>query len=135
LSMTFADIPVNALAYRNNESEAIYKGWPSSNEGDGFKILRLSNFAERAACAECGTPLAMRLGAWKDIVGVLVASVDEPLDRGEEVAESLKAKKAIFVGSAPSWVDVSEERLGIKTCERFDVGVEEDVVKGRVDGK
>ena len=31
-----------------------------------------------------------------------------------------------------SHADVSEEKLGIKTCERFDVGVEEVVVKGRV---
>jgi hypothetical protein len=133
--MTFAHVSVNALAYEDNKTGAVYEGWPSSGEGVGFKVLRLSNYAERAACAECGTPLAMRLGAWKDIVGVLVASVDEPLDGGEEVAESLKARKAIFVGSAPSWVNVSQERLGIKTCERFDVGVEEEVVKGRVDGK
>jgi hypothetical protein len=133
--MTFAHISVNALAYEDNKTGAVHEGWPSSGEGVGFKVLRLSNYAERAACAECGTPLAMRLGAWKDIVGVLVASVDEPLDGGEEVAESLKARKAIFVGSAPSWVNVSQERLGIKTCERFDVGVEEEVVKGRVDGK
>jgi hypothetical protein len=131
--MTFAHIPVNALAYEDDRTGAVYEGWPSSGEGSGFKVLRLSDFAERAACAECVSPLAMRLGAWKDIVGVLVASVDEPLDGGEEVAEKLKAKKAIFVGSAPSWVDVSEEKLRIKTCERFDVGVEEDVVKGRVD--
>jgi hypothetical protein len=133
--MTFAHISVNALAYEDNKTGAVHEGWPSSGEGGGFKVLRLSNYAERAACAECGTPIAMRLGAWKDIVGVLVASVDEPLDGGEEVAESLKARKAIFVGSAPSWVNVSQERLGIKTCERFDVGVEEEVVKGRVDGK
>jgi hypothetical protein len=129
--MTFAHIPVNALACEDDRTGAVYEGWPSSGEGSGIKVLRLSNFAERAACAECGT---VRLGAWKDVVGILVATVDEPLDGGEEVAESLKAKKAIFVGSAPSWVDASEAKLGIKTCERFDVGVEEDVVKGRVDG-
>jgi hypothetical protein len=74
----------------------------------------------------------MRLGAWKEIVGIVVASVDEPLDGGEEVGEGFKAKQAIFVGSAPSWVDVSEENLGVKTCERWGVGVEEVVVKGRV---
>jgi hypothetical protein len=74
----------------------------------------------------------MRLGAWKEIVGIVVASVDEPLDGGEGVAEGFEAKQAIFVGSAPSWVDVSEEQLGMKTCERWGVGVEEVVVQGRV---
>jgi hypothetical protein len=55
------------------------------------------------------------------------------VDGGEAVGEGFKAKQAIFVGSAPAWIDVSEEMLGIKTCERFDVGVEEVVVKGRVE--
>jgi len=73
----------------------------------------------------------MRLGAWKEIVGFLVASVDAPLDGGEGVVEGFEAKQAIFVRSAPAWIDVSEQKLGIKTCERFDVVADEVVVKGR----
>jgi len=134
--MTFTHIAPEALTFRDDKSGATYGGWPAGGEGgedSGFRILRLSEFAERAACAECNSPVAMRLGAWKEIVGIVVASVDEPLDGGEGVAEGFKAKQAIFVGSAPSWIDVSEQKLGVKTCERFDVGVEEVVVKGRVE--
>ena len=131
-SMTFTHIAPKALTFRDNKSGAKYEGWPSSGEDSGFRSLRLSTFAERTACVECNSPMAMRLGAWKEIVGIVVASVDEPLDGGEGVVEGFKATQAIFVGSAPAWIDVSEKNLGIKTCERFDVGVEEVVVKGRV---
>jgi hypothetical protein len=130
--MTFTHIAPEALTFQDNESGATYQGWPATGGDNGFRSLRLSTFAERTACIECNSPVAMRLGAWKEIVGIVVSSVDEPLDEGEVVGEGFKAKQAIFVASAPSWVDVSEEKLGIKTCERFDVGVEEVVVKGRV---
>ena len=130
--MTFTHIAPEALTFQDNKSGAKYEGWPASGEDSGFRSLRLSTFAERTACAECNSPVAMRLGAWKEIVGIVVGSVDEPLDGGEGVGEGFKAKQAIFVGSAPAWIDVSEEKLGIKTCERFGVGVEEVVVKGRV---
>lgn len=131
--MTFTHIPTTALTFQDNKSGAKYEGWPDGSEGSGFRSLRLSTFAERSACADCGSPVAMRLGAWKGIVGIVVATVDESSDGGEGVGEGLKAGKAIFVGSAPSWVDVSEEKLGIRTEERFGVGVEEEVVKGRID--
>jgi len=72
------------------------------------------------------------MAAWKGIVGIVVASVDEPLGGDEGVGDGLKAGKAIFVGSAPAWVDISEDKLGIKTCDRFDEGVEEVVVKARL---
>ena len=130
--MTLTHIPVNALTFQDNKSGAKYKGWPASGEIGGFRSLRISTFAERTACAECGSPVAMRMGAWKRIVGIVVASVDEPVEGGEGVLNGFKAGKAIFVGSAPSWIDVSEEKLGVRTCERFDEGVEEDVVKGRL---
>ena len=130
--MTFTHIAPEALTFQDNVSGAKYQGWPATGGDNGFRSLRLSAFAERTACIECNSPIAMRLGAWKEIVGVVVASVDEPLDGGEGMAEGFKAKQAIFVGSAPSWVDVSEEKLGVKTCERWGVGVEEVVVKGRV---
>ena len=60
--------------------------------------------------------MAMRLGAWKEIVGIVIASVYQPLDGGERVGEGFKAKQAIFVGIAPAWIDVAEEKLEIKTC-------------------
>ena len=130
--MTFTHIPVDAMTFHDNKSGAKYQGWPESVKDGGFRSLRLSTFAERTACAECNSPVAMRMGAWKDIVGIVVSTVDEPLDGGEGVGEGLKAGKAIFVASAPAWIDVSEEKLGIRTCERFDVGVEEVVVKARL---
>lgn len=130
--MTFTHIAPEVLAFQDNESGAKYQGWPATGGDNGFRSLRLSTFAERTAYIECNSSVAMRLGAWKEIVGIVVSSVDEPLNGGEGLREGFKAKQAIFVGSAPSWVDVSDEKLGIKTCERFDVGVEEVVVKGRV---
>jgi hypothetical protein len=130
--MTFTHVPTEALTFRDKESGTEYEGWPASGEGSGFRSLRLSTFAERTACAECNSPMAMRMAAWKGTVGILVASVDEPLDEGEAVGDGLKAVKAIFVGSAPAWVDVSEDKLGIRTCERFDEGVEDVIVKARL---
>jgi hypothetical protein len=44
------------------------------------------------------------------------------------VGAGLKAGKAIFVKGVPGWVDFGG--LGIRTCERFDVGFEEEVTKG-----
>ena len=68
-------------------------------------------------------------------VGVCVGSVDDDDGdgdggggMGEEVREGLKAGKAIFVKGVPRWVDVGG--LGIRTCERFDLGFEEEVTKG-----
>lgn len=130
--MTFTHIPTNGLTFKDSKSGVRTEGWPESGEGSGLRFLRLSNFAERMACADCGSPLAMRMAAEKGIVGIVVASVDEPLDGGEEVKEGFKPTKAIFAGSAPTWVDVSEEKLGVRTCERFDVGVEEVFVKARL---
>jgi len=102
---------------------------------DGVKVLRLSSFAERAACADCGSPLGMRMLARGGEVGVCVGSVDDDDGdgdggggMGEEVREGLKAGKAIFVKGVPRWVDVGG--LGIRTCERFDLGFEEEVTKG-----
>jgi hypothetical protein len=93
------------------------------------KVLRLSSFAERAACADCGSPLGMRMLARGAEVGVCVGSVDDDDEgMGEEVREGLKAGKAIFVKGVPGWVDIGG--LGIRTCERFDVGFEEEVTKG-----
>jgi len=92
------------------------------------KILRLSSFAERAACADCGTPLGMRMKARMGEVGICLGSVDDDGGMEEEVRKGLKADKAIFVKGVPGWVDVAG--LGIKTCERFDVGFEEEVTRG-----
>jgi hypothetical protein len=130
--MTFTHIPVDALTFNDSKTGAKYEGWPAGGEDSGFRSLRLSAFAERTACADCNSPVAMRMAAWKEIVGIVVASVDEPLEAGEEVGGGFKAGKAIFVASAPAWVDVSEEKLGIRTCERFDEGVEEVVVEARL---
>jgi hypothetical protein len=41
----------------------------------------------------------------------------------------LKAGKAIFVKGVPGWVDVGGLK-GIRTCERFDGGFEEEVTRG-----
>ena len=132
--MTFTHVPASSLTLHDHTSDKQYEGlFPTKEEeGDatagGLKILRLSSFAERVACFDCGTPLAMRMRAMEGEVGVCVGSVDDDGGLTEEVRAALKAEKAIFVKGVPGWVDV--ENLGIRTCERFDVGFEEEVTGG-----
>lgn len=122
--MTFTHIPSSSLTLYDNQEALRYEGLPKEDIG-AVKFLRLSSFAERAGCADCGTPVAMRMRARAWEVGVNVGSVDWVADEGRE---GIKVEKAIFVASKPEWVDV--EGLGVKCCERFDEGFEEEVMKG-----
>lgn len=132
-SMTFTHVPASSLTLHDHKANSKWEGlFPADTREEtlreGVKILKLSTFAARAACVDCGTPLGMRMKARMEEVGVCVGSVDDDGGLGEEVRQSLKADKAIFVKGVPGWVDV--ENLGIKTCERFDVGFEEEVTGG-----
>lgn len=89
-------------------------------------MLRLSEFAERAVCVDCGAGVAMRYRAQEGEVGVLVGSVDEVVGGNWE---KLRAEKAIFVGSKPDWVDLGD--FGGRCYERFSDGVEEIVMGWR----
>ena len=134
--MTFTHVPASALTLHDHKSGLKWEGmFPDVPKGDclrdGVRILNFSDFAERAACADCGTPLGMRFLGGRGEVGVCVGSVEDDFGDGgggdgdggmeEGVREGLKAGKAIFVKGVPGWVDVGG--LGIRTCERFDGGV------------
>lgn len=125
-SQTFTHISQKALILYDNTSALRYEGLPKADIG-GIAFLRLSSFAERAMCKTCHTPLAMRFLADEESVGVTVGSVNgKGLD--ESIVEGLRAEKAIFTGSAPAWVDVSE--LGISTYDRWSDGFDEETVTG-----
>ena len=134
--MTFTHVPASSLTVHDHTSDTHYEGlFPDkkAKQGDiasrGLRVLRLSSFAERVACLDCGTPLAMRMKAREWEVAVCVGSVDDDGRLREEVRAGLKAGKAIFVKGVPGWVD-DVGGLGIKTCDRFDVGFEEEVTRG-----
>lgn len=125
-SQTFTHIPSKSLTLYDNTSSLRYEGLPKDDIG-GIEFLRLSKFAERAVCASCRAPLAMRYLVEEGSVGVVVGSVDSE-GVGEEAARGLRAEKAIFTGSAPAWVDVSA--LGVRSYERWGDGFQEEVVTG-----
>jgi hypothetical protein len=63
--MTFTHVRASALMLHDHKSGLRWEGlFPDVPEGDclrdGVRVLRFSSFAERAACADCGTPLGMR---------------------------------------------------------------------------
>lgn len=120
-SQTFTHIPASALTLYDNAQALRYEGLPRESVG-AVRILRLSEFAERAVCVDCGAGVAMRYRAREGEVGVLVGSVD-----GE--VEGLRAEKAIFVGSKPGWVEMGD--FGGRRHERFPDGVEEVIMGWR----
>lgn len=122
--MTFTHIPSSSLTLYDNKEALRYEGLPKEDIG-AIKFLRLSSFAERAACVDCWTPVAMRMKAREWEAGINVGSVDWVAEGNRE---GIKVDKAIFVASAPAWVDVGS--LGVKCCDRFDEGFEEEVLKG-----
>lgn len=125
-SQTFTHVPSKSLILYDDTSALRYEGLPKADIG-GIAFLRLSSFAERAVCATCRSPLAMRYLVDEEEVGVVVGAIDGE-GMASEVVDGLRPEKAIFVGSAPSWEDVG--RLGIRTYERFGDSFAEEVVTG-----
>lgn len=62
--------------------------------GDSGKKVR------RSFCATCGSPVFVALDANADIVGLRIASLDDP--------DRFKPAMSIYMSSAPSWAPISD---------------------------
>ena len=67
---------------------------------DSLGHVRLTDFAERVFCRECGSPLATLLDHQPETIDIVVASLDDP--------GALPPEFHIFVESRVAWFDPGE---------------------------
>lgn len=98
----FPDVDSKKITFFDNKEQLRYEGLPKDNIG-GIWFLRLSKIGERAQCASCHTPLAMRYGHQPETTGITLGTVDEETIRDDEVREGLRPAKAIFTSQSCWW--------------------------------
>lgn len=122
----FAVIEANKLVFHNTKTGSTSPGLPTESEG-GIDFLKLSEFAERALCADCHTPFGMRYKHSCHIHSVALGSVNEDTIRDEEVRKALQPGFHIFTSQRAWWCKgIGED--GLRSCERFS-GDFEDRIK------
>jgi len=75
--------------------------------------LQTSNFARRAFCADCGTPLQVRADFQPDTVDIPIVTLDEP--------DGVRPEFHIFWASKLDWFDPGDE---LPRHERFRPGTQ-----------
>jgi len=120
----FVDVISKSVTFYDNAEHLRYEGLPKDNIG-GITFLRFSKVSERAFCASCHSPLAMRYKLEYDTIGLTLGSVDEESMGNEKVKEAFKLQQHIFVSQKAWWYDVEKDDL---PCEdRFTGHFEEDM--------
>jgi len=87
--------------------------------------LRLSKSGERAFCRTCHSILVMRYKHRPEEVGLAMGCVANESITDDEVKESFKLKRHIFVSQKAEWYDPSRD--GIKMWDRFSGSFEEEM--------
>lgn len=114
----FTDVNDQALVFFDQHAGSRYEGLPKDNiEGIFYVRLLKSGAAERAFCASCYTPLAMRYMHQPDVINVVLGSVDEESIETPEIREALKLKFHIFTSQRPFWCDIDSD--GLPQHKRF----------------
>ena len=120
----FADVESKSVTFYDNKEHLRYEGLPKDDIG-GITFLRLSAVAERAFCAACHTPLAMRYRHHPELIGVTLGTVDNESVSEQKVKDALRPTGHIFVSQKAWWVDV--EKDGIPVYDRFTGDFEQDM--------
>lgn len=120
----FSHVTAESLTYFDQKEHLRYEGLPKDNIG-GIVYLRLSKAAERAFCASCYTPLAMRYKHQPGIVAVALGSIDEDSISSSHVKKLLGLDSHIFTSQKAWWMDFAKDDL--PKHERFPGSFEEDL--------
>lgn len=127
LFQAFAEVPNSpkSVTFYDNREHLRYDGLPKDDFG-GITFLRLFKVADRAFCASCHTPLAMRYAHDGGAFDLTVGSVDETSLKDAEAREAFSLKQHIFVSQKAWWHDPKIEQDDISLRERFTGTFEED---------
>ncbi|KAK5128951.1 hypothetical protein LTR85_000284 [Meristemomyces frigidus] len=123
----FADVPPRSVTFYDNREHLRYEGLPKDDFG-GITFLRLSKVADRAFCASCNTPLAMRYAHEGGDFDLAIGSADEASLTSEEAKAVFKPKQHIFVSQRVWWYDIAKD--GTPFYDRFPGTFEDDMKAG-----
>lgn len=123
---SFADFEASSIAFSDTKKSVRYDVLPQDTT-DGITFLRFQKGAERAFCADCWSPLAMRYMHDYDTVGLTLGTIDEATILDQEVREALKPRSQIFVSQQAGYCDMSKDDL--PRHERFPGRYEEDMLE------
>ena len=122
---SFADVENQGVTFYDNKEHLRYEGLPKDDIG-GITFLRFSQLGERAFCAQCHSPLAMRYKHSPDLVGPTLGTVDEDsINKNGHIKDALRPQGHIFTSQKAWWVDV--ERDGLPMHARFTGDFEQDM--------
>lgn len=119
---TFADTASKKVIFIDHTEHLRYEGLPKDTIG-GITFVNFSKAAERAFCATCYTPLAMRYRHNPEEIGLNLGCVEEASVQGEELRKALTPDMHIFTSQKAWWCDV--EKDGVPCYDRFRGNYEE----------
>ena len=120
----FLDVDSKKVMFYDNQEQLKYEGLPKDSIG-GIIFLRLSKVGERAHCASCHTPLAMRYGHEPELTHLTLGTVDGHTIKDPKAKEALKPSGQIFTSQRTWWHD--PEKSGLRCIERFSGTFEQDM--------
>ncbi|KAK3681878.1 hypothetical protein LTR37_020808 [Vermiconidia calcicola] len=110
----YLDVVSKDVTFSDSKEHLHYEGLPKDDFG-GISFLRFSKMADRAVCANCHSPLAMRYHH-EEGIGLTLGTVDESTIRDDEVRKALKPMSHIFTSQKTWWFDPND---GLPMHERF----------------
>jgi hypothetical protein len=75
--------------------------WVPTKGEDKIRIIRSSNFGHRAFCADCGTPLYVRVDHQPETVDFSIVTLDDP--------DPVEPEFHIFWGSKVAWFNPGDD--------------------------
>lgn len=90
----YVDVKASSVKFFDHKEALQYEGLPKDNMG-GIVFIRFSKVGERAYCATCNTPLAMRYKIEMDVTALALGAVDEQ-SLTTEAREALRLTTHIF---------------------------------------
>lgn len=122
----FLDLPSESLTFTDTKltPPRMYSTLPgpssqAPDEGEGIRILKLSDVGDRLYCANCFTPLAMRYFAHEGVVHVTLGSVDEDSIVDAATKEAMRPQAQIFYSQRAWWDEGVTVGGGGRVHERF----------------
>lgn len=111
----YLQVPSKSILLFDNEQHLRYEGLPKDNIG-GIVFVCLSATGERAYCASCYSPLAMRFKHEPEVTSLTLGSVDEKSIVDSACKSALNLKAHIFISQKAWWCEVEDD---LPVHERF----------------
>lgn len=105
----YVDVQASSLKFFDHKEALQYEGLPKDNMG-GIIFIRFSKVGERAYCATCNTPLAMRYKIEMDVTALALGAVDED-SLTPAAREALRLTTHIFTSQKAWWLDIKDDGL------------------------